>query len=95
MSKDSKEIQDNMFKTMEAIARGVMKSLPYCYLQEGTIVKKNKDESYDVRINDNMTTLKKFDRDDTRIYQINDVVKILVENNDTSRKKIIGKKNYR
>lgn len=90
---NSKKAQDEIYKTIEVIAREIVKSLPYCYLQDGTITSRNKDGSYNVKINDSESVLKKFDKDDSRVYQIGDVVWLIIRNNITTFRYIIGKKN--
>ena len=78
----------------EGILEGIknyIKTIPYCYILEGIVVSKNKDESYQVLVNNgtNPYNLFKYNIDDTVIYQPNDIVKVLVENNNTSQMYIL------
>lgn len=87
------DIREGIFKTIDIIIGKRLKELGFCYLKNGTIISKNKDGSYQVRMDNNIYTIKKFDKDDNRVYQNNDIVKILVENNDSSMLSIMCRKN--
>lgn len=76
-----KQIRENIYQTVDIILEERLKSLSFNYILEGTIISKNKDNSYEVKINDDICTLNKFDKENTIIYQKNDVIYILVMNN--------------
>lgn len=89
---DYNGVFDELIKGTMLKVNKILEDLNYCYIIEGTIISKNKDNSYQVKINNSTYTISKFDKDDTRIYSTGDIVKILVEN-IASVKSILGRKN--
>lgn len=83
-------IQDEIYKTIDIIIGERFKSLPYNYCLEGTIMADNGDGSYQVEIYDSISTIKPIDNSKT--YNVNDVVFVLVINNNFSNKYILCKK---
>lgn len=83
-------IQDEIYKTIDILIRERLKSFPYNYCLEGTIKIINSDGTYDVEILDSISKIKPLDN--TKTYNINDIVFVLVINNDFSNKYILCKK---
>jgi hypothetical protein len=76
---NEKDAFDAIIEGMKKKFENMINNLNYIYLDEGTIKGKNKDGSYQVKINNRIYTIDKFDKYDSKVYQIDTIVIVLVE----------------
>lgn len=83
-----KDIQEAILESINYMLQEKLKKVKYNYCLEGVITAVE-DDIYTLKIDDQETTCKSING---AIYQVNDIVYILVINNEMSNKIILGKR---
>ncbi|MGP1412149.1 MAG: hypothetical protein ACTTKD_09995 [Peptoanaerobacter stomatis] len=71
------DINENILNAIDTYVKIILKKVNYLYRQTGVIKSKIDDNTYIVNIGDNDFTVNGYNT----IYNINDVVEVLIENN--------------
>lgn len=71
------DINENILNAIDTYIKIILKKINYLYRQTGVIKSKIDDNTYIVNIKDNDFTVNGYNS----IYNINDVVEVLIENN--------------
>ncbi|WP_039230736.1 hypothetical protein [Clostridium haemolyticum] len=87
MSNIAKEI-NNILDGIVVVVKELIKKTRLNYTEIGTVINKNDNGTYKVRINDSTTDIKSLHGIE---YKANDVVYILIMNQDFSKKLILDK----
>ncbi|MCD3194814.1 hypothetical protein G8S49_06005 [Clostridium botulinum C] len=79
---------NNLFSVINRIVVKLLAKVKFNYVEIGAIIAKNDDNTYKIRINDNITDVKSLHGIE---YKTNDVVYILIMNQDFRQKLILDK----
>ena len=82
------DIQQSIFNAIKNIINSVIKTLKYNYTIEGKITEVISSNIYNVNIKNNVYQIKTIN---SEVYNVGDLVLILILNNNFSRKVILGK----
>jgi membrane protein implicated in regulation of membrane protease activity len=81
--------EDGFFKAVANIVNKILEKKKFNYCEEGRIIQNNNNGTYEVKINNDTSTIKAMNSD---TYNAGDIVKILIINNNYSEKYILCKR---
>lgn len=85
---DKNKIQQQLLESMKILIQEEIKKLKITYIIEGVVQKQLSSNLYEILYNKEIYSAKVFD---SKVYNVNDVVDVLVRNGDFSEKIILWK----